>query len=50
MSDEEKLGVTYKDIAKYMEDENSVPKETGDKIKKLHLNSLHKFNVPTYRK
>ena len=50
MSDEEKLGVTYKDIARYMEDENGVPKETGDKIKKLHLNSLHKFNVPTYRK
>lgn len=50
MSDEEKLGVTYKDIAKYMEDENSVDKETGEKIKKLYLNSRHKFNVPTYRK
>lgn len=50
MSDEEKLGVKYADIALFMNDENSVEKETGEKIKKLYLNSRHKFNIPTYRK
>ena len=49
-TDEDKLGVKYKDIASYMEDTNSVEKEVGEKIKKLHNNNLHKFNIPTYRK
>ena len=49
-TDEDKLGVKYKDIAKYMEDENSVDKEIGNKIKKLHDNNQHKFNIPTYRR
>ena len=49
-SDEEKLGVTYKEIADYMEDENSVEKEISEKIKQLHTNCYHKFNIPTYRK
>lgn len=49
-TDEDKLGVKYKDIAKYMEDENSVDKEIGKKIKKLHDNNQHKFNIPTYRR
>ena len=25
-------------------------KETGEKIKKLHNNNKHKFNIPTYRR
>ena len=49
-TDEDKLGVKYKDIASYIEDENSVDKITGEKIKKLHKNNLHKFNIPTYRR
>ena len=50
MSDEEKLGVKYKDIATYMEDPNLLDMETRNKIERLHKNSLHKFNIPTYRK
>lgn len=50
MTDEDKLGVTYKDIALYMENKNNVSKEIGEKIEKLHHNNLHKFNIPTYRK
>ena len=49
-TDEDKLGVKYKDIATYMEDETSVDKETGERIKNLHNNNLHKFNIPTYRR
>lgn len=49
-SDEEKLGVTYQDIANYMNNEKSLEKEIQEKIKNLHLNSRHKFNIPTYRK
>ena len=49
-SDEDKLGVKYKEIENYMNDANSVDKETGEKIKKLHDNNQHKFNTPTYRR
>lgn len=49
-SDEDKLGVKYKEIENYMEDENSVDKETAKRIKKLHDNNRHKFNTPTYRR
>lgn len=49
-TDEEKLGVTYRDIAKYMEDKNSVDKTIATKIEKLHQGSIHKFNIPTYKK
>ena len=48
-SDEEKLGVKYSDIAKYMNDE-PLEEETKEKIKRLHQNSLHKFNIPVYKK
>lgn len=48
-TDEEKLGVTYKEIADYIEGKE-LPKEVSDKIEKLHNNNLHKFNIPTYRK
>ena len=49
-SDEDKLGVKYSDIAKYMENPDSVDKEVAKKIEKLHKNNLHKFNIPTYKK
>ncbi len=50
MTDEDKLGVKYSDIAMYMEDEDKVNEETRNKIRKLHRNNLHKFNIPTYRR
>ena len=50
MTDEDKLGVKYSDIAKYMEDVETVDEETRNKIRKLHKNNLHKFNIPTYRR
>ena len=51
-TDEEKLGVKYSEIAEVVNNpENpNVSKEVYEKIKKLHLNNLHKFNVATYRK
>lgn len=49
-TDEDKLGVKYKDIASYMEDKESVEKSVRDKIEQLHNNSRHKFNIPTYKK
>lgn len=48
-SDEDKLGVTYKAITNYMEG-----KEVSEKdrkiIERLHKNTHHKFNIPTYRR
>ena len=49
-SDEEKLGVKYKEIEDYMKNKNSVEKNIADRISKLHNNSRHKFNIPTYLK
>ena len=49
-TDEDKLGVKYADIASYIENPNSVDGEVGEKIKKLHNNNQHKFNIPTYRR
>lgn len=49
-TDEDKLGVKYKDIASYIEDPNLVEEDVREKIKKLHNNNLHKFNIPTYRR
>lgn len=50
MTDEDKLGVTYKDIATYLENKEELDIDTQNKIKKLHDNNLHKFNIPTYRR
>ncbi|MDD2625154.1 MAG: NAD(+) synthase [Tenericutes bacterium] len=50
LSDEDKLGVSYKDIANYMVDPKGVNEEVGNKIKKMHDNNQHKFNIPTYRR
>ena len=49
-SDEDKLGVTYKDIATFMENPDEVEEKTRQKIKRLHDNNLHKFSIPTYRR
>lgn len=50
MSDEEKLGVTYKDIATFMEKGSLEDKVVEAKIKDLHKKNLHKFNIATYKK
>ena len=48
-TDEDKLGVKYKDIASYIEGEE-LEEEVKLKIEKLHKNSLHKFNIPVYKR
>ncbi len=49
LSDEDKLGVKYSEIASYMNNEE-LDEEVKQRIKKLHDGSLHKFNIPTYRR
>lgn len=49
MSDEDKLGVKYKDISRVINSE-LMNGEEYDKIQKLHARSAHKFFIPTYRK
>lgn len=49
-SDEDKLGVKYKDIAKYIDNPKDVSDDARVKIEKLHKANLHKFNIPTYRR
>lgn len=49
-TDEDKLGITYKEIASYMENKKSVKEETAHKIERLHQANAHKFNLPIYRK
>ncbi len=48
-SDEDKLGVTYRQIAKRMNGEE-LPEDVAAKIDAMHRRNLHKFNIPTYRK
>ena len=48
-TDEDKLGVKYKDIAKYMNNEE-LDEETKLKIEKLHKNAKHKFKIPKYER
>ncbi len=49
MTDEEKLGVKYSDIAKVMNGEEVEAKEK-EKIMRLHKANQHKFVTPTFRK
>ncbi len=49
LSDEDKLGVKYSDITKVINNE-PVDKDVLEKIEKLHKNSLHKFNIPIFKK
>lgn len=48
-SDEEKLGVTYKEIEDYL-DNKKIDEKSKSIIEKLHKNNQHKFFIPTYRK
>ena len=48
-TDEDKLGVKYSDIEKYLNNEK-LPIHIKEKIEKLHNNSKHKFNIPIYRR
>lgn len=48
-TDEQKLGVKYKEITSYIKGEE-ISSEATKRIKALHERSLHKFNIPTYRK
>ena len=52
LSDEDKLGVKYKDIAEVINnpDHPNVSEETYQKVMRLHLNNQHKFNIPTYER
>ena len=50
LTDEDRLGVKYSDIALYMENSEEVDKVVGEKIKKLHDSSRHKFNISTYKR
>lgn len=49
-SDEEKLGVTYDEIEKYLENEENVSEEKRKKIRTLHHRNTHKFYIPTPRR
>lgn len=46
MSDEEKLGVSYEDIHKYIRGLEGVPPEATKKIQELQKKSLHKRSFP----
>ncbi len=48
-SDEDKLGVSYKDIEKHI-NQAPLPEEISKKITKLYNGSRHKFNLPIYRR
>ena len=48
LSDEDKLGVKYKDIGKVLRNEE-VDEEEREKIEILHGKAAHKFNVPVYK-
>ncbi len=50
MSDEDKLGVKYAEIEKYLENKEDLDESVRNKIERLHNSSRHKFNIPTYRK
>ena len=49
LTDEDKLGVKYAEIAAYMKGE-ALAEETAEKIEKLHKNAAHKFHVPVYER
>jgi NAD+ synthase len=47
MTDEQKMGVTYRDIAKVIKGEEVDP-EVYEKIMRMHRNSAHKTVLPMY--
>ena len=56
ISDEEKLGFTYKDVKKVSEEietgieDKSIDSKTREKILKKHQANLHKFYIPMYKR
>lgn len=44
MSDEEKLGVSYEDIHKYIRGLEGIPREVTEKIQRMEMNNRHKRN------
>ena len=49
LTDEEKLGVKYKDIASYINGKN-LEENITEKVKILHNKSHHKFDIPVYKR
>ena len=49
LTDEDKLGVKYSEIAAYMNGEEVSP-EAAARIEKLHKGAAHKFHIPTYKR
>lgn len=50
MSDEDKLGVSYNDIERYILGDDTLDKDIALKIERMHNNSRHKFIIPMYKK
>ena len=50
MSDENKMGVSYDDIERYILKDDTLDKGISLKIEKMHNNSRHKFIIPMYEK
>ena len=50
MSDEDKMGVSYDDIERYILKDDTLDKGISLKIEKMHNNSSHKFIIPMYEK
>ena len=48
LTDEDKLGVKYSEIASVIRQDKEIEKETFEKIERLHKNSLHKFIIPKF--
>ena len=49
LTDEDKLGVKYSEIAAYIHGEEVSP-EAKEKIERLHASAAHKFHIPTYHR
>mgnify|MGYP004454883147 FL=1 len=50
MSDEDKMGVSYDDIERYILKDDTLDKGISLKIEKMHNNSRHKFIIPMYER
>ena len=48
LSDEDKLGVRYKDIASVIRKDRELPAEVSEKIDRLHRGAAHKFDIPKF--
>lgn len=48
-SDEDKMGITYNDIEKYIY-AKPLDENVKEKIAKMHNNNKHKFNMPAYKR